>query len=422
MSRPSPEQLLNTSWTIHRISPLHHSKDFQTLIGNPDALKTYARRLRDQLTGEFDYVQQQGVQVGGGLDDGGGSGAMSKAGTLKECIWGTIPTWSHYYHQRDEAPFSNPQDEDSSSLQQRDILSAENALGILVTLEYENITYKAVLLAGPDGYSYPHRVDQKGSTYLPVLLTRLPIPLRQSFISFLATTFDTYSSVLRLPSSFLCSRLEAYIASLTRASVNIDKSGQSSSEDGPPSALTTPSAITSRTLLEEVMKDVQLTLAFSPPVAPALKALDVHIPRESLVSFAVNGASRTQQLLRSSHPSPLSQKQEQASIPFLNSLSAYFERHLAMKLDLCHTPPGDQGSLVNPRQHVRLSKVACSAFVLGADGRIKIIADPGRSAAIDDNSSSTEDNNDEARRVLRANEDILRVLVLRAAGEDAGNE
>jgi Kinetochore complex Sim4 subunit Fta1 len=303
-----------------------------------------------------------------------------------------------------------------------------------VTLEYDNATYKAALLVGPDVLS--QRDDRTGSTYLPVLLTRLPGPLRQSFLSFLGTAFDTYPSVLRLPSSFLCARLEAYTASLTQTPPSRDDEGnrsrRSSSSDASVAANDiTTSTTTSRAVLEGVMKDVQLTLAFSPPVAPALKTLDVHVPRESFASFTVgdNASNTAQKISPPQPPEPSSgEGQAQASVPFLNSLTTYFERHLAMKLDLGGTPSSDRGaSGLDVRQPVRFSKVACSAFVLGAAGRIKITADPGDTeiSTTGNGPGLAEDSDHERmknRRILRANEGMLRALVLRATGRDAENE
>ena len=361
----SPKLLLNTSWTIHRLSPLHHKKEFQTLVDNPDALKAYSKRLQNSLTGDV----LRGVQVGLGGSADASSDALSKAGALRECQWGIIPTWSHWNEEQ-----SILEDPDQEQL----LVSAEDCFGILVTLRYEHVTYKAALLAGPDGY----HENREGSTYLPVLLTRLPIPLRNTFVSFLTANFDAFCSVIRLPSDFLCAALEAYIMAFTP----IDESDQNSA----------------RELLEDVLGGMQLTLAFSPPIAPALKALDVHLPKESLATFVIDGSKIRQN--------------DRPSMPFLESLSSYFNKHLAMKLDLNDSP--DRSG--NGGEHVRLSKIACSAFVLGGEGRTKIMADAGRTAPVDDSVlAETEDPEDRKNRlILKANESILRALIRRAMGPE----
>jgi hypothetical protein len=59
--------------------------------------------------------------------------------------------------------------------------------------------------------------------------------------------------------------------------------------------------------------------------------------------------------------------------PFIANLTEYLETHLAMKLDL----DGSSEDQVS-RKHVRLSKVACAAFVLGSEGRLKLVAAAGQ--------------------------------------------
>ncbi|KKA24336.1 hypothetical protein T310_1621 [Rasamsonia emersonii CBS 393.64] len=378
----TPQHLLSTSWTVHRLSPLHHRKEYHSILGNEDALKTYAKRLQDLLTGDV----LRGVQVGLSGTTTLSDDALVKAGALTDCRWETIPTWSYWDEERLHS-------DDPS--EQRKPIPLKETMGILVTLEYENVTYKAALLAGPDGYSAKNHGDddRKDSTYLPLLLTRLPNPLRQTFVSFLSVTFDSYCSVLRLPSSFLCATLESYIASLAAADEDSQRSGT-----------------TSRVILEAVMKETQLTLAFAPSISPALKTLDVHLPRQTLATFAIDGSKIT---------SSGTTVDDKVSAPFLTSLSHYFNKHLAMRLDLNQlwgqhkTKPADE--------HIYLSKIACGAFVLGAEGRVKFVANPEHVASMDSSAGEDGANDHEertSRLILRANENILRALVRRAVGED----
>lgn len=306
MEQASPRQLFNTSWTLHRLSPLHHGKDYNELLDNPAALKAYATRLRDQLTG--DVLAGLHASATTAEDD-----ALSKTGALRNCLWQPLSTKS----SRDETH------------------AAVSFPGILVTLEYENITYKASLLADPDPASGTN-TQREGSTHLPLLLTKFPAPLRQTFITFLSANFDTYCASLRLPSSFLCTGLETFI-------------------DGLRGSMTRPAA---NEIVAEMIRELQLTLAFSPSIAPALRSLNVSISRTTLTGFLRDereGSQGTQQKLRS---------------PLIQNLTSYLESHLAMKLDL----DGSAGNKL-ARQHVRLSKVACAAFVLGSDGRMKLVVD-----------------------------------------------
>lgn len=364
------DKLFDTSWTIHRLSPLYHGREFQTLLDNPEALEAYSLRLRDLLRGDV----LRGVQVGlGGF--GAADDVLSKAGFLTECTWEALPTWSYWNEEHSML-------EDSE--QRPKTFDPGNTLGILITLEYENITYKAALLAGPTGYH-----DQRPElTHLPLLLTRLPSSLRQTFISFLSSNFDTRCSVLRLPSSFLCGELERYI------------SGSIGTENQ-----RTESAA-SRAVIERTIKEAQLTLSFSPTVAPALKTLDVNIPRESFPKFYFHGSKTTARNDAAGSDTPPS---------FMTALSNYFETNLAMKLELVDDPT-TMGS--GPKM-VKLAKISCGAFVMGSEGRIKLLANPGHVPPKDPDDSDDEDEDlVERRRIGNANEALLQSFIQRAIGDD----
>lgn len=332
MEQASPWELFNSSWTLHRISPLHHQKDCEILLDNPAALKLYATRLRDHLTGDV----LAGLQSSIAEDE-----SFSKTGALSECIWQPIST-QRTHNQSSDRRAAFP--------------------GILVTLHYENITYKAAILADPESNSSSRK---SGTTLLPLLITKFPNPLRQTFISFLSANFDAYCASLRLPSAFLCKGLETYMDELSDSRVNTDN------------------------IVDEVVKDLQLTLSFSTSIAPALRALNISISRASLVDF-----------LRS-EPQKVKRKQKQRTQnSLIANVTSYLETHLAMKLDL-------DGSSQNAvaRQNVRLSKVACAAFVLATDGKMKLIV------------NSTDDEDDPSAKdqvALRASEALLQVIIRKA--------
>ena len=348
MEQATPRQLFNTSWTIHRLSPLHHGKDCETLLDNKVALKTYATRLRDHLTGDT----LAGIYTSASAAD---DEALSKTGALKDCLWQPISPQS----LRDEV----------QSRSQNTIFP-----GILVTLEYENIVYKAAFLA--DTTSSPNQ--RTGSTFLPLLLTRFPTALRQTFITFLSTNFDTYCSPLRLPSSFLCAGLETYLDTL--------RSQRPSTSD----------------TVEDVIKELQLTLSFSSSVAPALKSLNVSVARASLAGFLRDQSGQSAPKSRS--------LQHKLRSPFIANLTSYLETHLSMKLDL------DGSSDHVAKQHVRLSKVACAAFVLGSEGRVKLVVAADRDAGDDDEGSRV--GGDKNELALEAGESLLRSVIRKAVLED----
>ncbi|KAJ5790087.1 uncharacterized protein N7518_007098 [Penicillium psychrosexuale] len=355
MEQADKRQLFNTSWTIHRLSPLHHGKDYKALLDNQVALETYATRLRDHLTG--DVLAGIHTSTSAADDD-----ALSKTGALKNCLWQPISSQS----SRDEAPSR------SESI---------TFPGILVTLEYENIVYKAALLA--DSKSPPKQ--RTGSTSLPLLLTRFPTALRQTFLTFLSTNFDTYCSPLRLPSSFLCAGLETYVDTLRT---------QRTSTSDP---------------VEDIIKELQLTLSFSPSIAPALRSLNVSITRASLADFLRDQSGQSAPESRS--------LQHKLRSPFIANLTSYLETHLAMKLDL----DGSSSDQV-AKQHVRLSKVACAAFVLGGEGRVKLVVAADRDAGDGDGDGDGDEGarvrGDKNELVSEAAETLLLEVIRKAVVED----
>ncbi|PWY92104.1 hypothetical protein BO70DRAFT_383772 [Aspergillus heteromorphus CBS 117.55] len=378
--------LLNTSWTLHRLSPLHHGKEFDSLLNNPLALKAYATRLRDQLSGT---ALSGGVQFGGALptteDDG-----LSRTGALKSCTWETVPNISfseieHESLESDDAsdPLNAPRSRTRPRRPPHSPSPSHQGGGICVKLEYENITYKAALLTSsslPASQSNPttkprtrtRSQTQTHSTRLPLLLTRFPAPLRQTFISFLSSTFDAYCSPLHLPPQFLGTALGTYIRALASE------------------GLGTANPV-------NILKELHLTLSFSASVAPELRALNISIPRESLGGFLYAGDSGMG-----------------SESDVLSRLSAYLDGHLAMKLDLTGnaTGPGPKG-----QQHVRLSRITCGGFSLGGDGKMKLVASPS-TAGGDGEESSNGASSQTNRLALRACEVLLLDVVRRAAVDE----
>ncbi|KAJ5092940.1 CENP-A-nucleosome distal centromere subunit CENP-L [Penicillium angulare] len=346
MASASPWQLFNTSWTLHRLSPLHHKKDCNTLLDNQSALNTYAARLRDQLTGDV----LAGLQATNStLDDD----ALSKTGALKECTWQSITSPRAAASGRRATSTSFP--------------------GILVTLTYENIVYKAALLA--EAKSSSRRGSARsGSSFLPLLLTKCPNALRQTIISFLSSNFDAYCAPLRLPSAFLCLGLETFVDELR------NRAGSSSDET-----------------VEDVVKELQLTLSFSAAIAPALRSLNVGISRSSLAGFLESDENNSKRTLN-----------QKLRCPLIPNLTSYLETHLAMQLDLDGSSP-DQIA----KQHVRLSKVTCAAFVLGSDGRMKLVVDSTQSEGQGEEERVAKD-----QAALHASETLLRAVIQKAVIHD----
>ena len=82
-----------------------------------------------------------------------------------------------------------------------------------------------------------------------------------------------------------------------------------------------------------------------------------------------------------------------------------------MKLDLDGSS-SDQAA----KQHVRLSKVACAAFVLGGEGRVKLVVAADRDSA--DGDEGPRAGSDKNELALEAGESLLRSVIRKAVVED----
>ncbi|KAI4143334.1 MAG: hypothetical protein LQ340_007042, partial [Diploschistes diacapsis] len=190
--------------------------------------------------------------------------------------------------------------------------------GIRIDIEYERASYSALLLRDA-----AKEQDSRNSEYsLPLLFTRMPAPVRTAFLDFLAVTFDTRAESLRLNVHFIGDALENFISEL--------------SED--------PDS------MESIVKEVQLSLGFKKPVQASLRTLDIAIPREDVGGFLAHGKT-----IKSSS----SGGSKTTSGPFMTALREYFATHLALNVD---------------HDQVFISRVACGAFALGKEGKVKLFA------------------------------------------------
>ncbi|KAL3453279.1 kinetochore complex Sim4 subunit Fta1-domain-containing protein [Aspergillus insuetus] len=366
----SPHHLLNTSWTSHRLSPLHHGSEYSSLL-DQSALETYANRLKDHLTNSL--ADAQGWRAA--EDDTG----VSNTGALNSCTWEPITSLSFLNPEHDE-------DEDETA----------QPVGILIMLGYENITYKAALLANPS--TLTSSTSQKGkqpqgrrskrtsttpsssSTSLPLLLTRLPKALREQFITFLSSNFDTYVSSLRFSSDVLCDLLQSYVGSLS--------STQGGNENQEADSVS----------IEDIIREMHLTLSFAPPIAPSLKTLNVSIPRETIASFLRTTAGS----FSTGDEDEDEDEDEDAGRRVLSGLSSYLQKHLAMELGL----GSSGGGVTLSSGYARLTRIACAGFVITGEGRVKVV---GKAVQEGDDEEGTRD-----RRMLRGGEALVRAVLGRA--------
>ncbi|RAH72890.1 uncharacterized protein BO66DRAFT_426721 [Aspergillus aculeatinus CBS 121060] len=438
--------LLNTTWTLHRLSPLHHGKEFPSLLDNHHALQTYAARLRDHLTGTSSVSGATFTTIGASDE----ADPRSKTGALLSCTWEPIPTLSLSGHTTTTTtraitttnPSPSPSPSPSTNTNTNDPTPSRPrgrprrpattpgtpGAGILITLTYETQTYRAALLtpsavsstattstttSAPSPSSSharshaPHRTLRSHAhtqtTHLPLLLTKLPAPLRHTFLAFLSATFDTYAAGLTLPSGFLGGSLEGYLSYVREEARKVG--GGAGVEGG------------GDDVVGAVVRDVHIVLGFQGPVAPGLRGLDVCLPR-GVVGGLVGGVS---------------EEDQSGGGDVLGKIAGYLDTHLAMRVDL------KEGKGLEGGDVVRVTRVSCGGFMLGADGKMKLVgvagagagAGAGQVGAEDGEEKDDEEHDDgglpppaagatvlslKDRVALRAAEMLLLDVVRRAAG------
>ena len=346
------------------------------------------------------------------LGDEAGDEGLGRAGALRGCEWtvlGRARRGGAGVRTR-SASSSASAEAEAEAEAEADRGDESASIGIHIAIRYEKTSYTALLLRGPPhaaDASPPANEDQDhngdgSSTHLPLLLTRMPASLRATLTSYLAATFDCHVAALALSSAFLVAALEGWFADL--------RGGKGGAGDG------TGKRGAVRDVgvgVQEAMKDVHLTLSFAPPVAPALKTLEVVVPARDVVGFLRVGEeglrrqgwgggvgdrdgvawARKRKRKRADTDADDAQAMAEGMGPFTAALARYLDAHLAMSL-------GHSG--------VQVVKIACGAFVLAAEGRVRVV-DPRRAGDGDDG----EDGGERGEKAVR---NFMARLVERAAG------
>lgn len=280
-----PYPLYNRTYSLYRLSPLHHG-DAPLLADR--ALRTHAKRLKEQLKGD----SVRGVQV-----DFASAEDTAKLGPLEDCSWdllGDEDAWIDHHMQLQHPHTSQ-------------LPPPAQVRGIEVSLEYEKQSYNALLLRDASSSAAP-----PGFSSLPLLLVKMPGPVRDVFLQYLRTAFDAHVAPLRLPSTFITDSMETYFKHL--------------------------SASTSTQTIQDVVRQLNVQLAF-PNTTTLLKHIDITIAAADVPGFVARGKHAPQ-------------------TPFTTALSSYLAKHLA--LDLSH-----------PR--TQISRISCNSFHLGVE-RLKLAA------------------------------------------------
>lgn len=395
------------TFSTHRVSPLYVGAESL----DQDRLATLSKRLRDLLVGDV----VRGVEVG--LD--GEDGIMSRAGPLEEVdlrwsalgsILGIDDQMLDSVNEATGRPVSRDLGSDigaaidpswDEGARYRRLRAVTGRQTLHISLQYESALCTGLLLPTLDEYGDSELEDElvrdigfggidelghgnapKNSSppnpshfrILPLLLLRMPTPLKSAVIDFFSTTFDCRISPLRLGTRTLLTNLERWIT--------VSKQSSASA----------------------AAKDVVLALGFSLPTPAApdretdgprtadlgLKSIDVIISARELHKFCDVGT----RIKRSETDGTLKRKfaweedtakrrrveghfleegwewrSKEAyqtmtaggrgpSYPFTEALGIYFDEHLAL-------------NLFDPR--TKITKIACGGFVM-SEARLKLFS------------------------------------------------
>ncbi|KAH6857169.1 kinetochore complex Sim4 subunit Fta1-domain-containing protein [Chaetomium sp. MPI-CAGE-AT-0009] len=388
-----PLPFYNTTFSAHRLSPLYLGPDPLT----PNRLQLLAQRLRDSLVGDV----VRGVHIGAATDDDGAGSVVGRAGALErvDIAWvGVAEVLGFSGGEVDRLG----EGEGASGLRGRK--------GLHISLQYEMASCTALLLPplvggggsgvesanmrfsvggpGADEMDWETSVDPTHFLSLPLLLVRMPPPLRAIVGDFLSTTFDCRVSPMRLGTRSLVHIWEAWIKSAglpSRGPLARDMVLSLGFYVPPPDPVTVQAS------KEEAGTEQHQPLG--------LKSVDVIIPAVELRRFVDAGERvATTQPKQTASPAGWgwegdpkkrrklagriyeegwewrAESQEDGGAPsyqpFTEALARYLKEHLA--LNLFH--PG-----------VRVIKIACGGFAM-SESRLKLFAPAGLGDAEDEGS------------------------------------
>ncbi|KAI1092239.1 kinetochore complex Sim4 subunit Fta1-domain-containing protein [Rostrohypoxylon terebratum] len=452
-----PPRFFSTTFTTYRVSPLHLGAQ-----GLPPArLELLSRRLRDVLVGDV----VRGVQVGLESDGGGGGGALGRTGALYAVEWRWVDG-EHILGARLGREGSVELGTATATAtghgdQTEDAKSGKRVM--CIELRYENARFNALLLPdlggddeaggskkqpswtwqGADNAASgrENEGDKKAFLHLPLLLFRMPAPLKTVLVDFISSTFDCRISPLALGTRSLISSWETWLSDngsnngrkalskdvLITLGFHIEPPKQGTKATGPGGSSEGQGGDDDDG--DQAQKPEQLHLG--------LKSIDITIPAADVHRFlragerldsespstntstnankrkatATTALSDAQQSRRRrklaggkdeegwawrarNRDGNEAQAQQIIEQPFAEALAEYLWHHLG--LDMFH--PG-----------VRVLRVACDGFAL-SDGRLKVFP-PGRHRR--GGGGGDDDDDDEEESAVWK---LMRGLVLRAKG------
>jgi len=450
-------RFFNTTFSTFRVSPLYIAQQPLT----PTGLELLSRRLRDTLVGDV----VRGVPIALESDSTLGSAGALERVEWRECDIGHIlPTLAGK-----ERTKHRPRARTRSKQEPRRILELE--------LDYENVSFSALMLprlehdegrggrsqqlqdapswAGTrSGSPTSENGERAGSfAHFPLLLVRMPAPLKAVLLDFLSSTFDCRISPLHLGTRTLIRSWEHWIENggvaegkalkkdlgltlgfhleppLQRDVGGGGTKSPSSTDTNTPN-ITRPRPETPATV------QIQLGLKTMDIVVPAKEVrrfLHVHTNTKSSppssrkrptdatehASDRARARTRRRKLAGGKDEEGWAWREETPGIgnnnngaekdsfsqPFTEALALYLNHHLA--LDLFH--PG-----------VRVLRVVCDAFAL-SDGRVKIFAPASTSTSRSRGGKGAGNDEGEGEGQGQADaaiEAFMRNLVRRAQGSE----
>ncbi len=404
----SPPPFYNTTFSAHRVSPLYLGSEPLTA----NRLQLLAQRLRDRIVGDV----VRGVEVGLGPD--GDDSIIGRAGALEnvDIHWAAVADVLDISSEDIRSVRETGEGEDGEVTDREDAVAAHwrqvaaqlpGHKALHISLRFEMASCTALMLPplspdsdgeanagakarffvpdgrGTDDMDWEQTINPAHFLALPLLLLRMPVPLKAMVGDFLATTFDCRVSPMRLGTRSLVRSWEAWIRSAglpPRGPLAKDAVLSLGFYLEPP----TPAAATGRPSEQDnatADQDDELQ-------PPGLRSIDIIIPAAELQKFVAAGkqTAKTQSKQVGSSagwgwekdlkqrrllagrlgeegwewrlPTGPGQAGSGSLQPFTEVLACYLKEHLG--LNLFH--PG-----------VRVTKIACGGFAM-SEMRLKMFA------------------------------------------------
>ena len=221
-----PLPFYNTTFSAHRVSPLYLGSEPLTT----SRLQLLSQRLRDRLVGDV----VRGVEVGRAAAEGGDdSSIVGRAGALEMVDIHWVGVADVLGISRED--LESLGDDGDTANWHRAAAQLPDKKALHISLRYETASCTALMLppllgeggersdvgktrfsvggVGADEMDWERSVDPAHFLALPLLLLRMPAPLKTIIGEFLSTTFDCRASPMRLGTRTLVRSWEAWIGS-----------------------------------------------------------------------------------------------------------------------------------------------------------------------------------------------------------------